>query len=102
MDTFGPEQARGENHGEDWSGEEDGRGVSDREALHGLVNQPEEDPAKNSLGDQSPPCGNVRRAERGGVGEPHEGSHDGHLDEAPDEEQVPGGCVCAIPGEVPG
>ena len=96
-----PEQACGEDHGEHWSREEDGGGVADGKPLHGLVDQPEEEAAKDPLGHQSPPRGNVGRAERGGVGQPHERQHGGHLDEASDEEQVPGGGVRAIPGEDP-
>ena len=42
---LGPEHAGGENHGEDWSREEDGSGVPDWKALHGLVDQPEEEAA---------------------------------------------------------
>ena len=45
VDMLGPEHAGGENHGEDWSREEDGSGVPDWKALHGLVDQPEEEAA---------------------------------------------------------
>ena len=42
---FRPEHACGEDHGEDRSREEYGSGVPDWKALHGLVDQPEEEPA---------------------------------------------------------